>query len=144
MLTKRELSLYKFKSMDCFFTQNLINKGNQNHEFATEFDEEQSRFLRLKRKEDRIEYFKTKESPRKKYKMWKAVDMLHRYSQQQRVYPKAKYANRQENSMNEDKNLMTKLIAQIERPISEDIEKKGLDYVVTKIAELDQAGRRSR
>ena len=28
MLTKKELSLYNFKSMDCFFKQNLINKGN--------------------------------------------------------------------------------------------------------------------
>ena len=84
--------------MDCFFTQNLINKGNQNHDFATEFDKYQKEFLDPKRtkhgkidkkrtKQDRIKYFKNPgKSPLQKYKMWKAVDMLHRYSQQQRAY----------------------------------------------------------
>ena len=28
MLTKKELSLHKFKSMDCFFKQELLSKGN--------------------------------------------------------------------------------------------------------------------
>lgn len=40
MLTKKELSLYSFKNMDSFFTQNLINKGNQSHDFSSEFSPE--------------------------------------------------------------------------------------------------------
>lgn len=36
MLTKKELSIYNFKSMDCFFKQNLLNKGNDKFEFESE------------------------------------------------------------------------------------------------------------
>ena len=88
---------------------------------------------------ERDEYFSDPaRSVDDKYLAWKAIDMVHRYNMQQKAFDDAaKEKNKTNNRTKEaHSNLMTLLIAQIERPIEEDIEKNLFNYaILNKIAQ---------
>ena len=139
MLTKKELSLYNFKSMDCFFQQNLINRSELTGsiDLSSQLSEKQQQVFYLNTHE-RFAWFSDRTvSVEDKYQAWKAIDMVARYKLQKDSFKKANRERRRffrknhgEQQDEDDKakkpnhdDLMTLLIAQIERPITEDMEK---------------------
>ena len=76
MLTKKELSLENFKSMDCFFTQQMLQKEESIYQFT---DKQKQIFLLSE--DDQVEWFADKSiSVEEKYATWKAIDMLNRHA----------------------------------------------------------------
>ena len=134
-LTKKEYSLENFKCMDAFFTSGLLNKEDS----IFQLTKKQKEILNLENEQKQLEWFgKRDKTVKEKYEAWKAIDLVYRYTLQQKAFDSAKRELRKEGKDTKHKNLMTLLIAQIERPVDEKLqeaaEKINPNFVVQQLA----------
>lgn len=164
MLTKKEYSLENFKSMDAFFSSGLINKEDSIHNLT----DEQKEVFGMD-EEEQLKWFGSDTvSIEQKYQAWKAIDLVYRYTLQEEAFERAnkeketllakikkyKSENMGENDEGRAKdfskeykhrNLMSLLIAQIERPYDEHMEEKEEmiheQFAVSKMAKKKASGK---
>lgn len=83
MLTKKEISLYGLKAMDCFFTQHLVSRApEQSTSLQDQLTKEQVTIFFMKTHERDAFFGDPDKSVDEKYLAWKAIDLVHRYNMQ--------------------------------------------------------------